>query len=172
MLTGELVTLRPIEPADYPALAVFTNDLEVALLVGGLPPVPVPLASVSAIYERRRENPDEVNFAITSNEGDGLLIGQCGLFRHDPIGRTCELGIAIGDRDHWGRGYGRETVSMLSDYAFRVRNIRKVCLSVNATNERALRAYVAAGFVEEGRRLRHVWSDGEYIDMVLMARFQ
>jgi RimJ/RimL family protein N-acetyltransferase len=172
VLNGDLVTLRPIEPSDYPTLAGYANDLEVDLLVGGPPPVPAPLSSVAAVYERRRENPDEINFAITSNADAGLLIGQCGLFRHDPVGRTAELGIAIGARDHWGRGFGRESVSLLVDYAFRVRNIRKVHLTTNATNERAIRAYTAAGFVEEGRRKRHVWNDGDYIDIVLMARFQ
>jgi RimJ/RimL family protein N-acetyltransferase len=171
MLDGDLVTLRPIEPGDYSTLATFLNDLDVGLLVGGQPPVPMPMASVAALYEHRRESPDEVNFAITANDVDGALIGQCGLFRHDVVGRTCELGISIGVREYWGRGYGRETVSLLADYAFRVRNIRKLCLSVNANNERAYRAYTAAGFEEEGRRRQHVWSDGAYVDMVLMARF-
>jgi RimJ/RimL family protein N-acetyltransferase len=170
VLTGELVVLRPIEPADYPALARFANDIPLSLLVGGTPPVPRPLATVAALYEDRRTNPDEVNFAITDR--DGLVIGQCGLFRHDPAGRTAELGIAIGDRDYWGRGYGREAVRLLAEYAFRVRNLRKVHLSVNATNERAIRAYTAAGFHEEGRRPRHIWCDGDYVDLVLMGRFQ
>ncbi|MFD1044272.1 GNAT family N-acetyltransferase [Kibdelosporangium lantanae] len=163
--------MRPIEPGDYSTLATFLNDLDVGLLVGGQPPVPMPMASVAALYEHRRESPDEVNFAITANDVDNALIGQCGLFRHDNVGRTCELGIAIGVHEYWGRGYGRETVSLLADYAFRVRNIRKLCLSVNATNERARRAYAAVGFEEEGVRKQHVWNNGEYIDMVLMARF-
>lgn len=171
MLAGDLVTLRPIEPDDYSVLAIFRNDLDLSLLVGGPPPVPMPMASVAGVYERRRESPDEINFAITANDPAGLLIGQCGLFRHDLLSRTVELGIAIGNRDYWGRGYGRETVALLVDYAFRVRNIRKVCLTVNASNERAIRSYTAAGFTEEGRRLRHVWNNGEYIDVVLMARF-
>jgi RimJ/RimL family protein N-acetyltransferase len=94
--------------------------------------VPMPQATVAELFEKRRTDPDEVNFAITGQ--DGALIGQCGLFRHDSAGRTAELGIAIGDR--------------------------------------AIRAYTAAGFSEEGRRLRHVWSDGDYVDVVLMGRFQ
>jgi RimJ/RimL family protein N-acetyltransferase len=171
MLAGDLVTLRPIEPDDIVTLAGFLNDLEVSLLVGGPAPVPMPVASVTTLHERRRESPDEINFAITANEADGRLIGQCGLFRHDMVSRTAELGISIGLRDYWGRHYGREAVSLLVDYAIRIRNLRKVCLTVSATNERAIRAYTAAGFVEEGRRSRHVWNNGQYIDIVLMARF-
>ncbi|MFC0541289.1 hypothetical protein [Kutzneria chonburiensis] len=55
MLAGDLVTLRPIEPDDLTTLARFANDVEVSLLVGGQAPVPQPVASVTALYERRRE---------------------------------------------------------------------------------------------------------------------
>ena len=34
---------------------------------------------------------------------------------------------------------------------------------------RAIRAYRACGFVEEGRLRQHVWSDGAYIDLVYMG---
>jgi RimJ/RimL family protein N-acetyltransferase len=108
MLNGELVTLRPIEPDDHPILAGFANDIEVELLGGGDPPTPTPQASVVASYEQLRENPDSINFAITANEAAGKLIGQCGLWRHDQLGRTVELGITIGVREYWARGYGRE----------------------------------------------------------------
>jgi RimJ/RimL family protein N-acetyltransferase len=172
VLNGELVTLRPIESGDYPTLAAYANDVQVRLLVGGEPPTPAPQASVAALYERRREDPDTVNFAIIANAPGERLIGQCALFRHDLVARTAELGILIGDHSYWGRGYGREAISILVDYAFRLRNMHKVHLSVHATNERAIRAYLAAGFVEEGRRRQHVWSDGAYTDLVLMGRLR
>lgn len=172
VLNGELVTLRPIEPDDYPTLTVFANDIEVELLGGGDPPTPSPQASVVATWEQLRENPDSVNFAITANEATGKLIGQCGLFHHDQLGRTVELGITIGMREYWGRGYGREAVTLLVNYAFRLRNMRKVYLSVHATNTRAIGSYTAAGFVEEGRLREHVWSNGCYVDLLVMSRFR
>ena len=76
---------------------------------------------------------------------------------------------SIGDKDYWGRGYGREAVSLLLDYAFRVRNLRRVWLEVHAANERAIRAYKACGFVEEGRMREHVWLAGRYVDNVIMG---
>jgi len=172
MLNGELVTLRPIESDDYPILAGFANDIEVELLGGGDPPTPTPQASVVAAYEQLRENPDSINFAITANEAAGKLIGHCGLWRHDQLGRTVELGITIGVREYWARGYGREAVALLVGYAFRMRNMRKVHLSVHANNTRAIRSYAAAGFIEEGRLREHVWSDGAYVDLVLMGRLR
>jgi RimJ/RimL family protein N-acetyltransferase len=44
-----------------------------------------------------------------------------------------------------------------------------VFLSVNGNNERAMRAYQACGFVEEGRLRDHVWNSGAYMDLVYMG---
>jgi RimJ/RimL family protein N-acetyltransferase len=109
---------------------------------------------------------DGAQFAI---EADGIFIGQCALFRFDETAATCELGITIGDKAYWGRGYGRESIRLLLDYAFRLRNFRKVWLRVQGNNERAMRAYRACGFVEEGRLRQHVFSSGQYHDQIYMG---
>ena len=40
---------------------------------------------------------------------------------------------------------------------------------MHAINERALRAYRACGFVEEGRLCQHAWGDGQYLELVTMG---
>jgi|SRR5262245_27951290 len=62
-----------------------------------------------------------------------------------------ELGVMIGDCTFWGRGYGREVVRLLLDYGFCYLGARRIALTTNAKNERAIRCYLACGFVEEGR---------------------
>jgi RimJ/RimL family protein N-acetyltransferase len=168
MLKGQRVILRSINRADLPRLCEFNNDLEVELAGGGDPPIPQTLARLEAEFDQNvgRGGRDGAVFAI---EADGKFIGQCALFNFDETSRTCELGIAIGDKDYWGKGYGRETITLLLDYAFRLRNFRKVWLRVFARNERAIRAYQACGFLEEGRLRAHVWSDGGYVDLMMMG---
>ncbi len=78
-------------------------------------------------------------------------------------------GQVSGDKDYWGKGYGREAISLLLQYAFQYHNLHKVWLRVNANNVRAMGAYRACGFVEEGRQRSHVWNDGHYVDLVLMG---
>jgi len=168
MLYGELVTLRAVTREDLPRLAQFNNDIEVELAGGGAPPMPQSLERLRSTFEHdlSRGGRDGAWFAI---DAAGTFIGQCGLRNFNETDRTCELGIAIGDREYWGRGYGRDAVLLLLNYAFRVRNLRKVSLRTNGNNERAIRAYRACGFIEEGRLRRHVWSDGAYIDLVHMG---
>jgi RimJ/RimL family protein N-acetyltransferase len=168
MLRGEKVTLRAVEKEDQETLWRFWNDLEVELAGGGDPPLPISLERIRSRFEReeREGARDNTGFMI---EVDGATIGQCGLFHVDTAARHCELGIGIGEKDYWGRGYGREAVNLLLDYAFRIRNFRRVWLETHASNERAIRAYRACGFVEEGRMREHVWLAGRYVDNVIMG---
>lgn len=172
MLQNDKVRLRAISRDDLPALARFNNDLEVELAGGGDPPWPQALERLTAEYEAkwsqggRDGNESSVEFAI---EGNGQFIGICALFNIEQTARTCELGISIGDKTAWGQGYGRSTINLLLEYAFLYHNFHKMTLRVNGRNERAIRAYRACGFVEEGRQRDQVWSNGRYDDVVYMG---
>jgi len=168
MLQGKKVILRAMTRQDLERLCQFNNDLEVELASGGDPPMPQSLARLEAEYDTKvgEGDRDGTNFAI---EADNEFIGQCALFQFDEVARTCELGITIGDKDYWGQGYGREAISLLLDYGFRFFNLHRVFLSVNGNNERAIRAYRACGFQEEGRLRSHVWGNNAYVDLVYMG---
>ena len=168
MLTGHKVRLRAITRDDLERLCQFNNDVEVELAGGGDPPTPQSVARLHAEYDGQVSTGgrDGTSFAI---EADGVCIGQCALFQFDAVAQSCALGITIGDKGYWGRGYGSDAIRLLLDYAFRLRNIRRIYLTVNSTNERAIGAYRRCGFVEEGRLRQHVWSAGQYIDLVNMG---
>ncbi len=168
MLQGKKVKLRAIEREDLERLHHFNNDLQIEVAGGGDPPMPQSLARLQAEFETNcsQGGREGMSFAI---EVEGNFIGTCALFNHNPEARTCEMGITIGDKTYWGQGNGREAIQLLLHYAFHYRNLRRVYLNVNSTNKRAIQAYRACGFVEEGRLRQHVWSDGAYIDLVYMG---
>lgn len=168
MLKGQLVVLRDIRRSDLVRQWEFNNSVDVELAGGGDPPTPQSLDRLQAEFDREtaKGGRDGPSFAI---EADGKFIGQCALFNINIVAQTSEIGITIGDRDYWGRGFGRDAISLLVRHAFDHRNLRKVWLHVNAGNERAQRTYSACGFVEEGRLRAHVWSDGHYEDLVIMG---
>ena len=167
MLHGERVTLRAVTREDIRTYWKYRNDVEVVLLADPLPPRPRSLEEMEADYDDLQKHPTgNPWFAI---EADGRFIGQCILHNFDRTSMTCELGITIGERDYWSKGYGREAVALLLDYAFRLLNLHKVWLTTNATNERAIRAYQACGFSEEGRLREQYWIGGPYDDAVYMG---
>lgn len=168
MLTGEKVMLRAMRLDDLERLCAFNNEVEVELSGGGDPPYPQSLERLQAEFRAKASQGgrDGAGFAI---EADGKFIGQCALFNFDTTSRTCALGITIGDKDYWGKGFGRDAVKVLLGYAFQILNQRRVWLNVNGNNERGIRSYLACGFREEGRLRQQVWSNGQYIDLVQMG---
>lgn len=171
MLKGARITLREMRKEDLPRMHQFANDIEVELAGGGDPPIPKSLEKIEAEFEENAKysGSNAVWFAI---EADDKMIGSCGLRGFSEFKGTCnrgELGITIGDKAYWGRGYGREAIGMLVDYGFRYWNLHRIWLNTTAVNERAIRCYLACGFIEEGRLRDQDWHDGKYVDVVCMG---
>ena len=164
MIKGKKVSLRAIERDDLRRLWELRNDAEVETISNG-PPKPRSMAEMEAWFDKLTADRDANVFAI---EADGRLVGQCNLRDIDPVNRRAELGIALLG-DEIGKGYGSDAIRVLLDYAFRHLNLHKVSLDTLATNEPGLRAYRACGFIEEGRLREHEWSDGRYVDLILMG---
>ena len=79
------------------------------------------------------------------------------------------MGIQIGERDYWGKGYGTDALRVLLRYAFDELNLQRVSLSVLEGNARAMRSYEKCGFRYEGRE-RHAWAyDGRRWDEIYMG---
>jgi RimJ/RimL family protein N-acetyltransferase len=164
MLKGKDVELRAVERSDLRTIWRWFNDVELELLAGG-DIKPMSFGQLEAEFERELQDELITRFGIVV---DGVLIGRCGLFDWDDA-LSLRLAIAIGEKSYWGRGYGRDAVATLLDYAFRHRNAHKVWLEVLASNERAIRSYTRCGFVQEGRIRDNAWLDGSYADELIMG---
>ena len=166
MLKGEKVTLRATEREDVKRLWELDRDNVDLVILGDSIWQPRPLAAFEKWYDKHIENPEHTWFVI---EADGKIIGDINLHGLDRPHSTAELGIGIYDRDYLGKGYGRDAINVLLRWAFRVHNWRKIWLETVAINERAIRAYKACGFVEEGRLREQSFHNGQYVDVVLMG---
>jgi RimJ/RimL family protein N-acetyltransferase len=167
MFKSDRVLLRAIRREDMPIQWQSENDPEFYFLDGGTPR-PTTLERLYAHFEEgiSKPDPNSISFAI---EVDGNYIGHCGLHSIQSAARACELGIEIGNRDYWGKGYGREVVRLLLAYAFQHLNLNRVSLHTHSANERAIRCYRACGFIEEGRFRQQHWLAGRYVDGIAMA---
>jgi diamine N-acetyltransferase len=165
MLRGEKVNLRPVEREDLKRLQEIERDVELVTLASGAW-YPMPLAAMEKEFDKHLEEEERSWFAI---EADGKLIGSIGLHHRSRRDSTAALGIGIHDREYVGKGYGRDAIRLMLDWGFRNQNYRRIWLDALASNERAIRAYRACGFVEEGRLRQHYYCDGAYHDAVVMG---
>jgi RimJ/RimL family protein N-acetyltransferase len=79
------------------------------------------------------------------------------------------VGIGLGEREVWGRGYGTDAMRVMLRFAFTELNLRRVSLTVYEYNPRAIRSYEKAGFVVEGRVRQCLNRDGRRWDMLYMG---
>ena len=165
MLKGERVILRAVEREDLKRLHELEQNVGLVLLGDGQWQ-PVSLVKWEKEFDKQIDEEEHSRFVI---EADGRVIGGCGLHHRNRRQGTSQFGIGIYDREYVGKGYGRDAINVLLDWAFRIQNYRRIWLETLAVNERALRSYRACGFVEEGRLRDHAYFDGAYVDVVLMG---
>ncbi|HEX9680299.1 MAG TPA: GNAT family protein, partial [Anaerolineales bacterium] len=82
---------------------------------------------------------------------------------------SAELGIMLGEKTLWGRGYGTDTMRILVRHGFDTLNLNRIFLRVYESNLRAMRVYDRLGFREEGRLRQDHYVDGTYEDTVIMG---
>ena len=165
MLKGEKVTLRTVERTDLPRLHELKQNVDLVLPAYG-EWSPIPLVAYEKQFEKHLDDDDPSFFVI---EADGKVVGELFLHHKNRHWGTTQFGIGIYDPDYVGKGYGRDALNVLLQWAFRIQGYRRVSLTVGAKNERAMRAYRACGFVEEGRFREEAYYNGQYEDVVAMG---
>lgn len=123
------------------------------------------------LLQNMHKRAEDAMFVIEVREpgGSGLPIGSCGLHRLNLPNRSAELGILIGEKEYWGRGFGREAMNLLCSYGFQQLNLNRIGLEVYEYNARAIRCYERVGFRLEGRRREARFWDGRHWDVLQMG---
>ena len=165
-IVGDRIYLRPLEVEDSDAFVSWLTDEEVRKYLG-----------VRTIFNSIREreyieglykDDRKINLAIVLKEDDEL-IGATGLEDISIPHRNAEIGIVIGNKRCWSKGYGTEAVKLMLGHGFDQLNLHKIFLRVFCHNPRAIRAYEKAGFKREAVLREHVYANGEYCDEYVMS---
>jgi RimJ/RimL family protein N-acetyltransferase len=93
-------------------------------------------------------------FAIETKEGQH--IGNCTYYGIDSDKGEAELGIMIGDRDYWDKGYGADAITALLEYVFDKTRLNRLYLKTLVNNKRAQKCFAKCGFTPCG----HLKKDG------------
>ncbi|HET9956601.1 MAG TPA: GNAT family protein [Polyangiaceae bacterium] len=160
------VRLRLPEPSDIDALYRIKNDPELAALLGGHGRG-YSRADLADWISSHRSRRDEVLWVVVDSASE-QCIGHVGLYCIDHRVRKAEFGILL-ERGSWGRGLGRRLTSFAIEYGFRELALSRIELNLLASNARALKTYLACGFVEEGRLRRAQFKNGRFEDVVWMG---
>lgn len=117
----------------------------------------------------------------TNASDDSLMLGiflrsvrrHIGNIKLGPIDRhhsVADIGLLVGDKGQWGKGYASIAISLLSDYAFSSLRLAKLTAGCYAENHASSRAFLRAGYVIEGRRLSQWQVGGQRQDGILLGK--
>lgn len=169
MIYGERIRLRAPERSDLPQFVKWFNDPEVR--EGVMMVTPLSLAREEQWFEKVLTSLDvEQPFVIEIEQaGSWTMIGTCSFHAFDWRCRSATVGIVIGEKAYWDKGYGTEAMRMILVRGFKTLNLNRIALEVFETNTRAIKAYEKAGFVQEGMKRQGMFQNGRYIDIIQMS---
>ncbi len=162
------VKLREIEKKDLTLINHWRNDKDVIDYLGSNFIFIAPVID-EKWYENYLLNRDKAVRVAIIDWATNTHIGNTNLTSIHPINRTAEFSIFIGNKDYLSKGYGFEATMLLLRHGFRDLNLNRIYLTVLKNNIRAIRAYLKAGFEEEGIQREAVFKDGSYVDVVCMS---
>ncbi|MGW6198308.1 GNAT family N-acetyltransferase [Kribbella sp. NPDC055110] len=164
-LTGDLVTLRPLDEDDYDALKAAMDDPDVVRLTGSHGEIGEERAR--EWMRTRKDQTDRLDLAIV-DRASGVVVGEAVLNDWDPDNQCCNFRILIGPAGQ-GRGLGTEATRLTVGYGIEQLGLHRISLGVYAFNPRAQRVYEKAGFTTEGVLRDALLWDGEWVDEVVMS---
>lgn len=165
-LRGASVLLRPTRPSDIPRQREFFLDAELAELDSSSLEAYAKI-DVEEFFQRPSASGGET--ALFAIDVRGEYVGYANLMNLKNPDRVFELGIVIGDRRSWGRGYGKEVVELLLQHGFSELDAREIELTTHQKNERAVACFSACGFEEQRRVHGATLFAGHHVDMIEMS---
>lgn len=167
-IEGQKVRLRPFEPADI-------TDAYLGWLTDPI---------VTRFSNQRFRSHDRgsaaaflASFAGTDNlflsidrRADSAAIGTLTVYVSRHHG-TADVGIMVGDRSAWGRGFGQDAWTSLVEWLLARPEIRKVTAGTLACNLPMIRLAERSRMVPDGRRRDQEIVDGSPFDILYFAHF-
>lgn len=171
LFRGELVRFTLEEPEASAKTEVrWQRDTEFIRLADSDPSQLSSEKKIKEWFEKQSEDgfkPERYSFSVRTLDGD-QYIGSLGMWV-DLIHSEAWVGLGIGEREFWSRGYGSDMMRLCQRYVFAELGLQRLSLGLHEYNPRALRSYEKCGFRLEGRTRKDLMREGKRYDSLWMG---
>lgn len=171
LFRGELVRFTFEEPEPRAKAEVrWQRDSELHRLMDGDPSELTSEKKIKEWFDKQAEEgpkPERYSFSVRTLAED-KLIGFLSLWVNW-IHSDAGVGLGIGEREFWSKGYGTDMMKLCLQYAFMELGVARVSLGLHEYNPRALRSYEKCGFRLEGRTRQDMMREGKRYDSLWMG---
>ncbi len=150
MITGEKVNIREKKLADVQNDYLWCRDLELSRL-DAVQPLNMSFADYISQYSAELRYPSLTRRRFGVDTLAGEHIGNCSYYNIDHRRRETEIGIMIGNRDYWDKGYGTDVISTLVKHIFQQTTFDRLYLKTLDWNFRAQACFKKIGFMQYNR---------------------
>ena len=157
MITGKKVVLRSKRLAHAKKEYSWRADPELAAL-DAAPQLTVSFSQYFMDYASDLQFTFSDGHSYAVETYDGKHIGNIGYYAVDDVKGEAEIGIMIGDRNYWDKGYGIDAVTTLVGHIFSETKLKRVYLKSLDWNTRAHKCFQKSGFTLCGRRVTGSYS--------------
>ncbi|MFC2069409.1 GNAT family N-acetyltransferase [Chloroflexota bacterium] len=151
MIIGNNVRLRTKILGDAANDYCWQTDPEITQLDAALP-LTINYRQYLSEYFNELHYPISARCTFAIETLDGKHIGNCMYYAISETKNETEMGIMIGDRCFWNKGYGTEAISILVSYVFQRTNLGRIYLKTLYINRRAQRCFEKSGFTSYGQK--------------------
>lgn len=146
---GQLIVLRSKTKDDAPQDYEWRKDPELATFDAARP-YNGTLREYLSIFGDELSYPSPYRRTIAVEDLNGVHIGNVMYYNADVHRHEVEIGVTIGLRAYWSRGYGTDLLRTFAGYLFETLDLKRIYLKTLDWNVRAQRCFAKAGFRRYG----------------------
>lgn len=163
-LLGNIVLLRPLEPTDLEFLYAIENDESLWEVSNTSQPFSRVLLKEYLMNAHRDIYDVKQMRLVIELKGDGRSLGLIDLFEFEPKHRRVGVGVLIFTAQERGKGYAKEALQLMTNFAFKHLNVHQVFANITHDNEPSIRLFEAAGFQKMAEKKDWIFTDGKFKD--------
>lgn len=164
-LEGEKIYLKPMELQHAAIFVKWASDPEVIKFTSFKPPKTV--EEQEEYIKTRALTKTDMIYCIYLKESD-KFIGTVGVHNLENPEKNFGVGLFIGDKAEWGKGYGTDVFKTWTKFLFEEYGAKKLNLTVYKENIGAQKVYEKAGFEFKGTKEVLNAKTGEMIEELYM----
>lgn len=168
-LEGKNLRFQQLNVADANEIHAYASDKEVSRFIGWRLMNTLEETSNFIQVMLKREADETHLYATVVLKETNEVIGTVMIFDFDKEANKAEIGYVF-HKAYWGKGYGSESLALLSDYAFKELHLHKLHAAVVDVNIGSARILEKNGFVFEGRLKDHYFIEDNYYDGLLYGK--
>lgn len=168
-LTGNIISLRALEPTDLDFLYQIENNETFWTVSNTQKPFS------RFILQQYLENSHQdiyqikqLRLIVVENKSENP-VGMIDLFDFDPKHKRAGIGILIRPSAQ-NKGYASEALKLLINYTFKHLDLHQVYSNITEDNTTSIQLFRKAGFIETGLKKDWTYSNGEFKNELLYQK--